>query len=142
MRNNNGLDKTLAAFNRLKTQPREKITAQLVRSGNRIAKTARYFAEPSRSTGKLIDSIVVTEPNQTTPPYSQPSGSRIAGPTEVIITVGNSDVRYAHLVEYGTAKMDAQSFFWPSVRLEAPREQKKINAVGRRAARDSWGGKK
>lgn len=142
MRNNNGLDKTFAAFNRLKSQPREAIVKSLTRSADRIADTQRRFAEPSRATGKLIGSITVTEPNQVTPPYSQPSGSRVAGASEVIITAGNSDVRYAHLVEYGTKNADAQPFFWPAFRLMRKKEQAAINRTARRAIRDSWGGKK
>jgi len=64
----------------------------------------------------VADSITVTKPNETTPPYSQPGGSATAEELEAIVTVGNSDVRYPHLVEYGTSKMPAQPFFWPSAR--------------------------
>ena len=33
-----------------------------------------------------------------------------------MVTVGNKEVRYPHLVEYGTNDTQAQPFFWPAVR--------------------------
>lgn len=138
MSKNNGLDKTLAAFNRLQTKPREAVLRSLSRSGNRIADAQRHLAQPSKSTGALIDSITVTEPMQQTPAYSQPSGARVAGATEVIVTAGNSDVRYAHLVEFGTAKAEAQPFFWPAFRIMRAKEQAAINRAARKAIRDTW----
>lgn len=47
----------------------------------------------------------------------------------VAVTVGNKDVRYGHLVEYGTTKAPARPFFWPAVRLH----QKKATAAIKRA---------
>lgn len=90
--------------------------------------------------GELHDSIHVTKPGETTPPYSHPGGSRTAGPEQAIITAGNTEVRYAHLVEYGTkghpqgGMFDgtthpgtaAQPFFWPSVRALRRRAKSRI----------------
>ncbi|MBK3745815.1 HK97 gp10 family phage protein [Paraburkholderia aspalathi] len=137
-RNDNGLAKTLAAFDRLQTKPREAITRALIRSGNQLASTQRHLAETSRDTGALIDSIAVTQPGQTTPPYSQPGGSRVAADTEVIVTAGNTDVRYAHLVEYGTSKAEAQPFFWPALRLMRKRLLGGVALATRKAVKDSW----
>lgn len=136
----NGLKKTLAAFDRLKAAPRMAITKAMVTSANELAATQRRFAETSRDSGALIDSIAVTLPGQTTPAYSQPGGSRTANPHEVIVTAGNSEVRYAHLVEYGTANAEAQPFFWPALRLSRKRIQARIDRAGRKAIRDSWNG--
>lgn len=141
MRNGNGLKELNAAMRRLKDEPRAAMMKALSRSADRVANMQRHLAETSRDTGALIKSIQVTLPNQTTPPYSQPSGSRVAKPNEVIITVGNSDVRYAHLVEYGTAKADAQPFFWPAVRLTAKKEQASINRTVKRAMKNAWNNK-
>lgn len=91
--------------------------------------------------GELYDSIIVTPPNGTTPPYSQPGGQRRAGPEEAIITAGNNKVRYAHLVEYGAKAhvagglfegalipdVKAQPFFWPAWRAMRGRAKGKIS---------------
>lgn len=130
-----------AAMQRLKDEPRYAAMKALSRSANRIADAQRHLAETSRNTGALIDSITVTLPNQTTPPYSQPSGSRVAGENEVIVTVGNSNVRYAHLVEYGTKEAEAQPFFWPAVRLTAKKEQASIDRAVKRAMKKAWSNK-
>ncbi|WP_236774265.1 HK97-gp10 family putative phage morphogenesis protein [Agrobacterium tumefaciens] len=52
--------------------------------------------------GDLRDSIVVTPGGQNTPPHSQPGGSTVVPENAAMITAGNSKVRYAHLVEFGT----------------------------------------
>src|SRR4051812_5990230 len=93
---------------------REATIPALMKSGDELAGTMRQLAETSRDTGALIDSISVTAPGQSTPAYSQPGGSRVAGELEVLVTAGDQDVRYAHLVEYGTSQADAQPFFWPA----------------------------
>lgn len=136
-----GHKELLAAMQRLKDEPRKAAVKALARSANRVADAQRHLAETSRDTGALIDSITVTLPNQATPPYSQPGGSRVAGENEVIITVGNSDVRYAHLVEYGTKEAEAQPFFWPAVRLMGKKEQASINRAVKRAMKKAWNNK-
>lgn len=141
MGKNNGLDSLNAAFKRVQAVPRQSMTAILARSANRIADAQRHLAETSRNTGALIDSITVTLPNQATPPYSQPSGSRVAGENEVIITAGNSDVRYAHLIEFGTVHAEAQSFFWPAFRLMRRVEQPKIDRSAKRLLKKGWSNK-
>jgi HK97 gp10 family phage protein len=137
----NGLDRTLAAMDRVKRAPREMITKALLTTANEVASAQRHLAESSRDTGALIDSITVTPPGHSTPPYSQPGGSRVAGELEVIITAGNSDVRYAHLVEYGTAKSEAKPFFWLALRLLRKRAENRINRAARKAVKDAWNAK-
>lgn len=80
--------------------------------------------------GELMESIVLTGPNSQTPKYSQPGGQRKTGDLEAISTAGNTKVRYAHLVEFGTAPhaqggmfegtmhpgTAPQPFFWPAWR--------------------------
>ncbi len=141
MANDNGMKAFNAAIERLKRDVPAKVVKALITSGNELAATQRKFAETSRDTGALIDSITVTLPGQTTPPYSQPGGTRVAGPTEVIVTAGNSDVRYAHLIEYGTSKADAQPFFWPALRLSRKRLQGRIDRAGKKAVREGWTGR-
>ncbi|ATU92010.1 HK97 gp10 family phage protein [Phyllobacterium zundukense] len=89
-------------------------------------------------TGALKESIAVTGPNQATPAYSQPGGSRVAGPLEVLVTAGDSGVRYAHLVEYGTKEAEAQPFFWIALKLLRKRMENRRSRAGRKAIKDVW----
>ncbi|WP_183871156.1 HK97-gp10 family putative phage morphogenesis protein [Rhizobium sp. BK491] len=139
MANDDGLSNLMNAFDRVKAAPRKQITKALLASGNELADAQRHLAP--EETGALKASIAVTGPGETTPPYSQPGGSRVAGDTEVIVTAGNTDVRYAHLIEYGTSKTEAQPFFWPALRLLRKRLQQRIDRAGRKAVRDAWSGK-
>lgn len=82
--------------------------------------------------GDLIGSIAVTGPGQTTPPYSQPGGSMVVPENTAAITVGNSDVRYPHLQEFGTSHHAAQPFFWPGFRMGRKRALNRIKrAIGK-----------
>lgn len=111
---------------------RAAVQPAMVKSAEEVAGTMKALAESSRDTGGLIDSITVTGPGQTTPPYSQPGGARVVGELEVAITAGNAEVRYPHLVEHGTSKAPAQPFFWPGFRLSRERALRRIKrAVGK-----------
>ncbi|WP_011581223.1 MULTISPECIES: HK97-gp10 family putative phage morphogenesis protein [Chelativorans] len=109
----------------------------LKKSGDEMAASMRHLAPVD--TGELRDSIEVTAPGQSTPRYSQPGGSREAAENEVLITAGNSDVRYAHLVEYGTADTEAQPFFWPAFRLNRKRATNRIKRAISKAVKENWG---
>lgn len=116
---------------------RAAIKPALMKSGQELQAAMRRLAETSRDTGALIDSITVTGPGETTPPYSQPGGSKVVPENAVAVTVGNTDVRYPHLVEYGTAKAHAQPFFWPAFRLYRKRITRRINRAINKAIKDS-----
>lgn len=113
------------------------VVPALLKSAEEMAGTMRQLAAPSRDTGALIDSIAVTGPSQHTPPYSQPGGSKFVPENSVVITVGNTAVRYAHLVEYGTQAAPAQPFFWPAVRLTRKRAANRIKRAIGKAVRES-----
>lgn len=138
MAEDNGLAGTLAAMRRARDAPRKAMRPALVKAGHELADAMRLLAETSRDSGALIDSIEVSAPGETTPAYSQPGGSRVAGELEVLVTVGNSDVRYPHLVEYGTAEAEAQPFFWPAFRLSRKRLQAQLDRAGKKAVKDAW----
>lgn len=108
----------------------------LIKSGEELASAMRALAP--EDTGALKKSITVTPPGQATPAHSQPGGSRVAGENEVLVTAGNSDVRYAHLVEYGTAKAKAHSYFWPAFRLLRKRIQNRTKRAIGKAVREGW----
>jgi HK97 gp10 family phage protein len=117
---------------------RKAVQPALEKSGNELADTMRQLAEPSRDSGNLIASIAVTTAGNTTPPYSQPGGSKVVPPNAVVVTAGNADVRYPHLVEYGTTKAAAQPFFWPAYRLLKKRISNRIKRSISNAVREGW----
>ncbi|QND20395.1 HK97 gp10 family phage protein [Rhizobium leguminosarum bv. viciae] len=139
MANKDGLDELMKAFDRVKKAPRQQITKTLLASANELADAQQHLAP--KDTHSLANSITVTGPGELTPAYSQLGGSRVAGETEVIVTAGNSEVRYAHLVEYGTAHAEAQPYFWPALRLLRSRLQQRIDRAGRKAVKDAWDNK-
>ncbi|TBH58570.1 HK97 gp10 family phage protein [Rhizobium leguminosarum] len=139
MANKDGLDDLMKAFDRVKKAPRQQITKTLLASANELAEAQQHLAP--KDTHALANSITVIGPGELTPTYSQPGGSRAAGETEVIVTAGNSEVRYAHLVEYGTAHAEAQPYFWPALRLLRNRLQQRIDRAGRKAVKDAWDNK-
>lgn len=115
-----------------------------------VLKGAREVADAQRllvpvDTGDLRDSIHVTPAGQTSPAYSQPGGAEVVGPLSARVTAGNSDVRYAHLVEYGTGPRDghpgtpAQPFFWPGYRLSRQRVTSRIKREISKAIRRASG---
>ncbi|KPA99970.1 HK97-gp10 family putative phage morphogenesis protein [Ahrensia marina] len=127
---------------RMKAVPKavkEAVKPALNKSGEELATTMRTLAEVSRDTGDLIDSIEVTEGGQKTPPYSQPGGSTFVPENAVAVTVGNMDVRYPHLVEYGSKNAPAQPFFWPAVRTTKKRITGRIKRSISKAVKDNWG---
>lgn len=109
----------------------------VVKSAEEMAATMRSLAASSRDTGALIDSIAVTGPLQKTPPYSQPGGSKLIPDNAAVVTVGNVNVRYPHLVEYGTATAPAQPFFWPAVRLNRKKAASRIKRAIGKAVREA-----
>jgi hypothetical protein len=115
---------------------REAIAPSLIASGNELAGTMRQVAP--KDTGALAESIAVTPPGQATPAYSQPGGSRVADELEVLVTAGNADVRYPHLVEYGTADAPAQPFFWFSYRLHKGKITRRTKRSISKAVRQAW----
>lgn len=133
---------TLARLNkRLEAIPKavkKAVEPALFKSGNELSDRMKALAESSRDTGDLIDSIEVTPPGGTTPAYSQPGGSQTARENQVLVTVGNRDVRYPHLVEYGTSKAAAQPFFWPAYRLTKKRLTRRIKRAISKAVREAW----
>ena len=141
MSDDGGLAKFQARMKAIPQAVREATAPALVKAAEDVAGLMRSMAKGSRDTGALIDSIAVTGPGQSTPPYSQPGGAKVMGEAEAGITVGNSDVRYPHLVEHGTKDAAAQPFFWPAFRLGRKRAAARIKRAMSKAVRDNWGSK-
>lgn len=143
-RNKTLTEQSAALEKRLAAIPQEILEAlrpALIKSGEEVAGNMRALAEASRDTGALIDSITVTGPGETTPAYAEGGGKRTAGPNQVLVTVGNEDVRHGHLIEFGTIKTEAQPFMLPGFRLAKARVERRIkraitNALKRKPADD------
>lgn len=112
------------------------VVPALQKSGSELVGAMRNLAPVD--TGDLRDSIKYTMPGNRTPPYSQPGGARIAAENQVLVTAGNDDVRYPHLVEYGTAHAPAQPFFWPAFRLKRKKLTGRIKRGVAKAVREKW----
>jgi HK97 gp10 family phage protein len=139
MADDGGLSRFQSRMRAIPKAVREAVVPAVVKSAVELAGVVRQLA-PER-TGDLKDSIHVTPPGQSTPAYSQPGGAQVAGPLEALVTAGNTDVRYPHLVEYGTTKTQAHPFFWPAVRLTRKRVTNRIKRAIGKAVRDHWGGR-
>ncbi len=127
--------------NRLEAIPkavRDAVQPALKASGQELVDAMKALAEPSRKTGELIDSITFTTAGNTTPPYSQPGGSRVVPENAVVVTAGNTKARYVHFVEYGTSKMAAEPFFWPAYRLLKKKLSTRIKRAASKAVRENW----
>lgn len=114
---------------------KQAVVPALLKSGEELAGRMKHLAP--KDTGALADSIAVTPPGSSTPPYSQPGGSRVAAENQVLVTAGNDGVRYPHLVEHGTAEAPAQPYFWPAYRLSRTRIANRIKRAARKAVREA-----
>lgn len=129
------LEALQARLEAIPAEVREAVKPALGKSAAELQ--ARMRALAPEDTGDLKRSIAVTLPGQTTPAYSQPGGSRQAGELETIVTAGNADVRYPHLVEYGTAEARAQPYFWPAFRFTRKRIENRLKRAIRKAVREA-----
>ncbi|WP_306113272.1 MULTISPECIES: HK97-gp10 family putative phage morphogenesis protein [unclassified Roseovarius] len=80
-------------------------------------------------TGDLQNTITVTGPNDTTPAYAAGGGKRTAGPQQALVTVGSPEVRYGHIVEFGSVKTEAQPFMRPAFRLKKAKVMRRIQTA-------------
>ncbi|WP_406736978.1 HK97-gp10 family putative phage morphogenesis protein [Thioclava sp. GXIMD4215] len=141
MADDGGLSKFQRRMNAIPKDVREAVKPALIRQANQIATTARALAP--EDSGDLKASIEVTGPGQQTPAYSQPGGSSTVGSNQAAVTAGNSDVRYAHLVEYGHGNgfggstVPAKPFFWPAVRMHRKKAAQSIKSAISRAIKKS-----
>ena len=109
----------------------------LLKQANAMADTMRQFVPVD--SGDTKDSIAVTPAGGSTPAYSQPGGQMTVPENAVAVTVGDQDVRTAHLVEHGTVNAPAQPFFWPAVRLHNKKAKAAIKRSVATAVRKNWG---
>lgn len=137
MADDGGLSKFQRRMRAIPRDVRAAVGPALVKSAREVADAVRALAP--EDTGALKESVAVTGPREATPPYSQPGGKAVLAENEAAVTVGNTDVRYPHLVEHGTTKAPAQPFFWPAFRLTRKRAANRIKRAIAKAVRDSRG---
>ena len=137
MANDGGISRLKRRMAAIPDEVKKAVQPTLNRQANDMAKSMRSLVPVDE--GDLKESIAVTPTGQQTPSYSQPGGSMAVPENAVAITVGNTDVRYGHLVEYGTTKAHAQPFFWPSVRLHRKKAQQAAKRAIGRAVKKHWG---
>lgn len=139
MAEDGGLSRIQQRLNAIPAALRERMGVVAITQAEKVADDMRQLALASKDTGALIASIQVTPGGQSTPPYSQPGGSSTAPEGGAMVTAGNSEVRYAHLVEYGTKRSQASPFFWPAVRLNNKRVRAAFNREARKTIKERWG---
>lgn len=165
-----GLQSLQAKLKKMPAEARSAIKQALAESADEIVGTMKNLAPVSKSgtrgwpPGMLRDSIVATFGDGTAPKYSafrqrKRNSKRVinAGDPDlsVTITAGNEDVRYAHLVEFGTAPhvnggkfagsqnpgSAAQPFFYPGYRAHKKKVRARITrAINRSAKKVAAGG--
>lgn len=143
MSDDGGIDRFNRRMAAIPKAIREAVQPALLKQAEAMATTMRSLVPIDK--GDLRDSIEVTAPGQSTPPYSQPGGMMTVPENAVAITVGNEDVRYGHLVEYGHAKgfngsvVPPHPFFWPSVRMHNTKAKAALKRAISKAVRNNWG---
>lgn len=139
MADDGGLSRIQQRLNAIPQKLRDRMKVVTREEAEKLADDMRHFALSSKDTGDLINSIHVTPAGQSTPPYSQPGGSTVVPETAAMVTAGNADVRYPHLIEYGTSKADAQPYFWPAVRANRKQTLARIRREIRKVVKANWG---
>lgn len=144
-----GLDQLNKKLKRIPRAAEKAAIDAVVLGANEIAAIQRTLAPVDD--GDLKDSIAVTGPNSRTPAYSQPGGSMSTNEFQAVVTAGNTKVRYAHLVEFGTAPhinggqfagsehpgTAANPFFWPGYRAVRRRVRSRVTRVINKAVKDA-----
>lgn len=135
MADDGGLKNFQSRMAAIPREVRAGVKPALIKGAEETAAIMRALAP--EDTGNLKASIKVTPPGGATPAYSQPGGSYVVPPNAAAVTAGNTDVRYAHLVEFGTKRAAAQPFFWPGFRLIRKRAANRIKRAMTKAVREA-----
>ncbi|WP_075214461.1 HK97-gp10 family putative phage morphogenesis protein [Mongoliimonas terrestris] len=124
-----------AKLDRIPQRVREALEPALLKSADEIASAMRRVAPEDE--GDLIESITVTPPGSTTPPNAM-GGAQLVPEGAVAVTAGNTAVRYAHLQEFGTERMDPNAYFFPTYRLYRIRAARRITRAMRKAIKEEF----
>lgn len=133
--NDGGLSRFQKRMKAIPKEVRRAVEPALMKGAEEMA--SAMWALAPEDTGDLEGSIEVTGPGKATPAYSQPGGAYVVPENAVAISVGNTDVRYPHLIEYGTQNSPAQPFFWPGFRLMRNRAANRVKRAMSKAIKES-----
>lgn len=142
-----GWDRLKRRLEKIPKNVREQTQPAITSAAQDVAEVMKALAPVDD--GDLKDSIVVTSGGQRTPPHSQPGGATTVPENAAMITAGNSKVRYAHLVEFGTRAhinggqfagttnpgATGQPFFFVGFRLAKAKAARKIKRAVSKAVR-------
>lgn len=145
-----GRDRMRKVLKALPNTVRARIRQAIIEASEDVADSARTLV-PYR-TGALYESIKVTPGDQNVPAYASLKSKRTVPDPELaaIISAGNTNVRYAHLVEFGAAPhvnkgqfagtqnpgARPRPFFFPAFRANKRKAQAKINKAARQGIKD------
>lgn len=137
-----GLTKLQRKLDRMPAIAKDHIRAEMEKAAYEIVAMMKSLApvlkepDPRRRAGALRDSIGWTWGKA--PKYSSVVAavkSSLGGDLTLTIYAGNSEVRYAHLLEFGTQKMPAQPYFYVSWRANRRGARRRVRKAVRDAAR-------
>ncbi|MBX3494521.1 HK97-gp10 family putative phage morphogenesis protein [Chelatococcus sp.] len=142
-----GRDRLLAKLAALPPAVRSAIKQALAQGADEIVADAKRLAP--KKTGKLRDSIKQTWGGGKERYASLSAGAKGDPDLTVVISAGNSAVRYAHLVEFGTSPhinggmfagsehpgTEAQPFFFPAYRANRRKVRARISRATTKAAK-------
>ena len=137
-----GRDRLRKVLKSLPTEQRRAIRAAILEGAATIVETQKNLVPVL--TGALKASIQATPGDEDLPSYATLKSKQTTKDPELsaIITAGSAGtreeggVRYAHLVEFGTARMHAEPFFYPGFRAQRTAVKRKINAAARKGIKE------
>jgi len=144
-----GWDRLKKRLERIPRAVREQTRPAITSAAQDVADVMKALAPVDD--GDLKESIVVTAGGQRTPAHSQPGGATTVPENAAMITAGNSKVRYAHLVEFGTRShiaggkfegaeipaIPAQPYFFVGFRIAKKKAGQKIKRAMSKAVRST-----
>lgn len=125
---------------RLMAIPREvlvELRPALLKGAGDIADAMEQLAP--EDTGDLVNTITVTGPGGTTPAYAAGGGSVTLAENVAAVTVGSPDVRYGHILEFGSVKLEAKPFLRPAFRLKKAKVLRRIQTAISKAIKNNGG---
>lgn len=142
-----GWDRLKKRLEKIPKAVREQTQPAITSAAQDVADVMKALAPVDE--GDLKESIVVTAGGQRTPPHSQPGAATTVPENAAMITAGNSKVRYAHLVEFGTRAhiaggkfegaeikaIPARSYFFAGYRIAKKKASQKIKRAMSKAVR-------
>ncbi|KAB0538470.1 HK97 gp10 family phage protein [Pseudochrobactrum saccharolyticum] len=130
-----GLVKLQRKIGRLSKVAKQEIKQALEQSAEEIVSLAKSLVPVDQ--GALRDSIGWTwgKVPKGAMTIGKVAEASLAGELTITIYAGNSDAFYARWVEFGTQKMGAQPYFYPSYRANKKSTRNRIRSSVRQAAK-------